>query len=198
MTRIGLVTPTSGEAGRADFLERLALNPTPIGILERRVPMSGPAAPEAIASAINELGSLNVDAVVVCRGGGATADLAAFDTPAVASAIVRSERPVIVAVGHAVDRSIADHVAHTSVPTPTAAADSIVTRTIATATAARERELTTTASAATHRAHQLQVAAHRERAAAQAARRRARIAVAALAIAVLLLVLFVSARWLSS
>jgi exodeoxyribonuclease VII large subunit len=120
--RIGLVSPASGEAGRADFLQTLARSPNPVLVLERRPPMSGPNAPDAIAGAIRELDHLAVDAIVICRGGGAATDLATFDAMPVATAIVQSERPVIIAVGHTTDHSVADLVAHTSVATPTAAA----------------------------------------------------------------------------
>lgn len=127
--RIGLITPAGGEAGRADFLHQLAQSPAPVSVLERRVPMTGPNATAAITHALADLTEV-VEAVFVCRGGGARADLVAFDSAEVATAIARCASPVIVAVGHTTDHTVADRVAHTSLPTPTAAADWIVRRAI--------------------------------------------------------------------
>ena len=64
--------------------------------------------------------------IVVARGGGSKGDLAGFDAEIVARAIVATSRPVFVAVGHEVDTSVADFVAHTSFKTPTACAEHLV------------------------------------------------------------------------
>jgi exodeoxyribonuclease VII large subunit len=64
--------------------------------------------------------------VAIVRGGGARTDLAAFDHEEVARAIAASPHPVVVGVGHEVDRSVADEVASISVKTPTAAAAVLV------------------------------------------------------------------------
>lgn len=189
-TRIGLVTPAADSAGRTDFLARLALSPTPIIAYERRASMSGPNAPAAIATAIGDLATTDVDAIIACRGGGATADLAAFDTAAVARAIVTSRVPVVVAVGHAIDRSVADHVAHTSLPTPTAAADWIVARAVSAAHTHREQALRVETTAATNQARHAHQLAASERARADRNRHRARIAlITACALAVVVLAL---------
>ncbi|MEZ5409145.1 MAG: exodeoxyribonuclease VII large subunit [Acidimicrobiales bacterium] len=66
------------------------------------------------------------DAVVLVRGGGARTDLAAFDHERVARAIARCPLPVLVGVGHEIDRSVADEVAHLSAKTPTATAALLV------------------------------------------------------------------------
>lgn len=126
--RLGLITPATGEAGRRDFLLRLAAYPSPVTVIERRAPMSGPAAPSAIAGAIDELGELSPEAIVICRGGGAASDLAAFDTPDVATAVSRSPVPILLGIGHSTDRTVADLTANSSVATPTAAADWLVRR----------------------------------------------------------------------
>ncbi|NJN33425.1 MAG: exodeoxyribonuclease VII large subunit [Saprospiraceae bacterium] len=68
----------------------------------------------------------NFDAIVIIRGGGARLDLAAFDTPSVCEAVARSPLPVLVGIGHDVDQTILDLVAHTSLKTPTAVADFIL------------------------------------------------------------------------
>ncbi len=129
--RLGLVTASSGEAGRRDFLLRLGNHPTPIDVIERRTAMSGPSAPASISQAIDELASSAVEAVVVCRGGGAASDLSAFDAAPVATAIALSPVPIVLGVGHSTDRTIADLAAHTSVATPTAAADVLIDRAMA-------------------------------------------------------------------
>ena len=147
--RLGLVTASSGEAGRRDFLFRLGNHPTPIDVVERRTAMSGPSAPAAISEAIAELASSAVEAIVVCRGGGAASDLSAFDAAPVATAIAVSPVPIILGVGHATDRTIADLTAHTSVATPTAAADVLVDRAVAARTSsAHGRAIDTDGSSA--------------------------------------------------
>src|SRR5262252_9151443 len=67
-----------------------------------------------------------VDAVVVVRGGGSRADLAPFDTDDVARAIATMPLPVLTGIGHEVDRSVADEVAHTASKTPTACAQVLI------------------------------------------------------------------------
>lgn len=131
VARLGLVSAASGEAGRRDFLLRLGNHPTPIDVVERRTAMSGPSAPSAIAEAIDDLASCAVEAIVVCRGGGAASDLSAFDAAPVATTIALSAVPIILGVGHSTDRTVADLTAHTSVATPTAAADVLVDRALA-------------------------------------------------------------------
>ena len=64
-----------------------------------------------------------LDVIVVIRGGGARTDLATFDTEVIARAIARSPVPVLTGLGHEIDRSVADEVAHTALKTPTACAD---------------------------------------------------------------------------
>lgn len=66
------------------------------------------------------------DCVVITRGGGSKMDLAAFDDFQIGEAIAASDIPVITAIGHQIDNTVADIVAHTSVKTPTAAADFLI------------------------------------------------------------------------
>jgi exodeoxyribonuclease VII large subunit len=66
--------------------------------------------------------------VVVIRGGGARNELATFDAEPIALAIATSPLPVLTGLGHEVDRSVADEVAHTSLKTPTACAGELVDR----------------------------------------------------------------------
>jgi len=108
-----------------------------ISTLERRSPhcqiylcpatVQGEAAPEAIANAITTLQNTDADVLIVGRGGGSIEDLWAFNSPLVADAIYRSQIPIISAVGHETDFTIADFVADLRAATPTAAAE-IVSR----------------------------------------------------------------------
>lgn len=125
LTRVGLVTPAAGEAARSDVLGQL---PPGIAVVERRVGMEGPHAAGAIARALDTLALSAVELVLVVRGGGSAAELAPFDAEVVAAAIARVPVPVIVAVGHSTDHTLADEVAWRSLPTPTAAANWLRTR----------------------------------------------------------------------
>lgn len=125
--RIGLVT-SRGSAAYHDFVHELELSGFAfrVGIADVRV--QGAAAARRIVWALRELGARDVDAVVVARGGGSRADLAPFDTEIVARAIAAMPVPVLTGIGHEVDRSVADEVAHTACKTPTACAQTLVQR----------------------------------------------------------------------
>jgi exodeoxyribonuclease VII large subunit len=79
-----------------------------------------------VARALAHLAATEVDLVLVVRGGGARTDLAGFDTELIARAIATMRVPVFTGIGHEVDRSIADEVAHQAHKTPTAAAAAAV------------------------------------------------------------------------
>ena len=68
----------------------------------------------------------NFDCVVIIRGGGSRLDLVAFDTPSVCEAVARFPLPVFTGIGHDVDQTVLDLVAHSSLKTPTAVADFIL------------------------------------------------------------------------
>ncbi len=119
--RIGLVT-SAGSAAEADFLHELesSIHPFEVTTLDARV--QGDEAVGSIIKALAKAQEFRVDAIALVRGGGARTDLIAFDDEAVARAIATARLPVIVGIGHEVDRSIADDVAHESAKTPTACA----------------------------------------------------------------------------
>ena len=116
--RIGIVTSPQG-AALQDVLRTLGTYPARIILSPAQV--QGEGAEESIASAILALQG-RADVIIVCRGGGSTEDLWCFNSEIVARAIFACDVPVISAVGHETDVTIADHVADMRAATPTAAA----------------------------------------------------------------------------
>jgi exodeoxyribonuclease VII large subunit len=127
--RIGLVTSVASAAYH-DFLDELDASGFAfrVGVCDVRV--QGANAPRRVVWALRRLARIAdaFDAVVVVRGGGSRADLAPFDTDDVARAIAGMPLPVLTGIGHEVDRSVADEVAHTASKTPTACAQVLVER----------------------------------------------------------------------
>lgn len=123
---IGIVTALGGAAVR-DILTVIARRFPDRRIVIRSARVQGDGAASEIAEGIRELGRAgNVDVVIVGRGGGSLEDLWAFNEEVVARAICSSDVPVISAVGHEVDFTIADFVADARAPTPTAAAEMVL------------------------------------------------------------------------
>jgi exodeoxyribonuclease VII large subunit len=116
--RIGIVTSPQGAALR-DVLR--TLGPYPARIILSPAQVQGEGAEESIASALFALQGRS-DVIIVCRGGGSTEDLWCFNSEIVARAISVCDAPVISAVGHETDVTIADYVADMRAATPTAAA----------------------------------------------------------------------------
>ena len=126
---IGLVTSQHGAAIR-DVLQVLERRFPGLPVLIRSSAVQGEQAAEEIAQAIADLnrvaGHNHLDVIIVGRGGGSVEDLWAFNTEVVARAIAASKVPVVSAVGHEVDFTIADFVADLRAPTPSAAAELVV------------------------------------------------------------------------
>lgn len=123
---VGVVTSATGAAIQ-DILNILRRRSSGLKVLLRPVPVQGDGAGQEIAQAIaelNEEGSSEV--LIVGRGGGSIEDLWAFNEEVVARAIAASHLPVISAVGHETDTTIADLVADLRAPTPSAAAELVV------------------------------------------------------------------------
>jgi exodeoxyribonuclease VII large subunit len=125
--RVGLVT-SEGSAAEADFLDELRRSGFAFHVLRADSRVQGFDAARSIASAIRMVVTHRPDVLAVVRGGGARTDLAAFDDEAVARAIAACPVPVLTGIGHEVDTSIADEVAHTPAKTPTACAQLLVAR----------------------------------------------------------------------
>lgn len=121
--RIGIVTSPAGAVIR-DMLNILRRRFENIEVLLYPVKVQGEGAAQEVAQGIEYLGEQGeVDVIIVGRGGGSLEDLWAFNEEVVARAIFASPVPVISAVGHETDFTIADFVADVRAPTPSAAAE---------------------------------------------------------------------------
>jgi exodeoxyribonuclease VII large subunit len=124
--RVGLVTSV-GSAAAQDFLHELEASGLgwSVRLVDARV--QGRDAERTVIRGLRTA-ARGVDVVALVRGGGARTDLAAFDSDAIARTIATLPVPVLTGLGHEIDRSIADEVAHTAQKTPTAAAGFLVDR----------------------------------------------------------------------
>ncbi|MDE2921702.1 MAG: exodeoxyribonuclease VII large subunit [Acidobacteriota bacterium] len=129
---IGLIT-SEGSAAYHDFLDTLVNSGLGFRVYLVHSAVQGAAAEAEIDRAFKLLeafarGGRRLDAIALIRGGGSRSDLATFDSRRVARAVARSPVPVICGIGHQIDVSIADVVAHTSCKTPTEAAEFLAGR----------------------------------------------------------------------
>jgi exodeoxyribonuclease VII large subunit len=124
VSRVAIVT-SRGAAALQDFITTCRRRGGHVAITVVHSPVQGQSAGPELAVAIARAGRLPVDVVVVARGGGSIEDLWAFNTETVARAIAACGRPVISAVGHETDFTIADFVADRRAATPTAAAEMV-------------------------------------------------------------------------
>jgi exodeoxyribonuclease VII large subunit len=123
---VGLVTSATGAAVR-DMVRILRRRWPPVRIVLRPTRVQGEGAAEEIARALEAMGAWGgADVVIVGRGGGSLEDLWAFNEEVLARAIARSPIPVVSAVGHEIDVTIADFAADVRAPTPSAAAELVV------------------------------------------------------------------------
>lgn len=125
--KVAVVTSETGAAVR-DILKIIQKKNDYVNILIYPVLVQGPGAPPQIAEAIRDLNENHpdVDTIITGRGGGSMEELWAFNEEIVARSIYESKIPVISAVGHETDFTIADFVADLRAETPTAAADAAV------------------------------------------------------------------------
>ncbi len=120
---IGVVTSPTGSVIQ-DILNILNRRFSGFHLILNPVKVQGENAPQEIAQAIDQFNQHRLaDLLIVGRGGGSLEDLWAFNEEIVAEAIFRSQIPIISAVGHETDTSIADYVADVRAPTPSAAAE---------------------------------------------------------------------------
>jgi exodeoxyribonuclease VII large subunit len=123
---VGVVTSPTGAAIR-DIVTVLSRRWPAIRIVIAPVPVQGLGAAERIAAAIQVLGECElIDVMIVGRGGGSWEDLWSFNEETVVRAIAAAKVPVVSAVGHEGDVTLADFVADYRAPTPSAAAEAVV------------------------------------------------------------------------
>ena len=124
--KIGVVTSPTGAAIQ-DILNVLTRRFSGFELIINPVKVQGEGAAKEIAEAINQFNLYNLaDVLIVGRGGGSIEDLFAFNEEIVAEAIFNSRIPIISAVGHETDHCIADYVADVRAPTPSAAAEIVI------------------------------------------------------------------------
>ena len=120
--RIGVVTAPTGAA--VHDIQSISARRNPyVQLILCPVLVQGAGAAESISAGIRRMAQQNVDVIIVGRGGGSIEDLWAFNEETVAQAIFESPVPVISAVGHETDTTIADYTADLRAPTPSAAAE---------------------------------------------------------------------------
>lgn len=120
--RLGVITAPTGAA--VHDIRNVAYRRNPyIQIILYPALVQGEGAKESIVKGIEKLDQMELDCIIVGRGGGSIEDLWAFNEECVARAIFECKTPIISAVGHETDITIADYVADLRAPTPSAAAE---------------------------------------------------------------------------
>jgi len=123
--KVGIVTSGEGAALR-DMLRVLRERFENIDIFLVPTQVQGEGSAEKIVDSIQKLDSMEIDVIIIGRGGGSIEDLWSFNEEQVARAIFKAETPIVSAVGHETDFLISDFVADARAPTPTAAAELVV------------------------------------------------------------------------
>lgn len=124
--RVGVVTSV-GTAAWHDFHHVISGSGLGFHLTVCDTRVQGADAERSVAAAVRTLGRRgDLDCIVVIRGGGARNELATFDAEAIALAIATCPVPVLTGLGHEIDRSVADEVAHRALTTPTACAGALV------------------------------------------------------------------------
>jgi exodeoxyribonuclease VII large subunit len=120
--RLAVITSV-GSAAHADTMHELEGSGIGFHVSTIDARVQGEGSAESIIAALDSAGRIDeCDAVLLVRGGGSRTDLLTFDSELVAEAIARCPKPVFTGIGHEIDVSIADEVAHRSFKTPTACA----------------------------------------------------------------------------
>ncbi|MCQ3804440.1 MAG: exodeoxyribonuclease VII large subunit [bacterium] len=125
--RIGLITSAESNA-YADFTSTLSESGLGWAVLFHHSGVQGDHARSSLVKALDRLSELKPDVICVVRGGGSATDLAVFDHETVARAVAGASVPVIAGIGHELDQTVSDLVAHRSERTPTACASWLVER----------------------------------------------------------------------
>jgi exodeoxyribonuclease VII large subunit len=125
--RIAVISSASA-AGYEDFKHQLEHSPFAFHLSPFFATMQGETAEKSILAALGEIDTDAHDAVVIIRGGGATADLSCFDRYTLCAVCAQFDLPILTGIGHTRDISVLDLVAHQSLKTPTAVAEWLIHR----------------------------------------------------------------------
>ncbi len=123
--RVGIVTARTGAAVQ-DMMQIAARRNPYVQLILYPAKVQGDGASDTIVEGLRRLDSHGVDVIIVGRGGGSIEDLWAFNEEKTAQAIFECQTPIVSAVGHETDTTIADYVADLRAPTPSAAAELVV------------------------------------------------------------------------
>jgi exodeoxyribonuclease VII large subunit len=123
---VGIITSPNGAAIR-DIIHVIRRRHARLNLLIYPAVVQGEQCPSSVAAGIRYFNRHpnQVDLILIARGGGSLEDLAGFNDEFLARAIVASQLPVVAAIGHEIDHTIADYVADLRAPTPSAAAELI-------------------------------------------------------------------------
>ncbi|WP_297280693.1 exodeoxyribonuclease VII large subunit [uncultured Anaerococcus sp.] len=122
---VGLITSKDG-AAIVDFISVINQKPNDINIKLYPVKVQGSESIKLIITAIEKLDQLNLDVIVITRGGGSNEDLSTFNDKDIVETVYKLKTPVISAIGHKIDNSLLDLVADLSLQTPTEAGSYVV------------------------------------------------------------------------
>lgn len=125
---IAVVTSVTG-AALQDILNILSRRYPAVKVKIYPAQVQGSAAPDSISSALSKADAGGADTIILARGGGSLEDLMPFNSEIVAMAVFECKTPIISAVGHETDTTIADFAADMRAPTPSAAAELAVPKT---------------------------------------------------------------------
>ena len=128
--RIGIVTSSTGAAIR-DMVSTIERRYPALQVYLRHALVQGEGAEFDIAKGIAELDAMDLDVIIIGRGGGSIEDLWSFNTETVARAVLECSTPIISGVGHETDTTISDFVADVRAATPTASAELVTPITVA-------------------------------------------------------------------
>jgi len=124
---IGLIT-SSGSAAFNDFIQTLTMSGFGFKVHLADAMMQGDQTERSVIKALDALCKLNVELIVIARGGGSKTDLYYLDNESIARKIAACAIPVWSGIGHEIDTSVLDYVANKTFKTPTAVAEEIVAR----------------------------------------------------------------------
>lgn len=124
------VISSESAAGYKDFIQQLHENPYGYAFNTRlfSAAMQGKKTEGDITAALKEIqdSEAKYDCILIIRGGGSKLDLGSFDNYMIANKIATAKIPVVTGIGHEIDNTVADEVAHTSLKTPTAVAEFVI------------------------------------------------------------------------